>query len=320
MKTLSETLDNQPAISRPLRACRLAAILIATLSIARCSARAAEAPLVLNLWPAKPPGETRDFPPEADQTKDTDKLIAGRRIIKLGNVSTPQIAVYRPAKAQDTGASVVICPGGGHNILAYDLEGTEVAAWLNTIGVTGIVLKYRVPFRDPDQRWRAAVQDAQRAMSLVRSKAAEWRLDPRRIGICGFSAGGEAAGLTALFLDQRQYAPLDDIDTISGRPDFALLIYAAGFVDQKTGVLRDHFKVTKDCPPTFFAHAWDDRVSVLNCLLLAAELKRAGVSIGVHVYPKGGHGYGLRRTEEPVTTWPDRAAEWLRASGVLETR
>src|SRR5690606_34350249 len=125
---------------------------------------AAAEPLTLDVWPGKPPGETKVLPPESDQTKPDDPLIAGRRIIKLGNVSTPQIAVYRPEKPN--GTSVVICPGGGHHILAYDLEGTEVAEWLNGIGVTGIVLKYRVPFRDPEARWRAAVQDAQRAMSL----------------------------------------------------------------------------------------------------------------------------------------------------------
>ena len=131
-------------------------------------------PLTMNVWPGKPPSETKDLPPEADQTKPDDRLIAGRRIIKLGNVSTPQLAIYRPAKEKDTGAAVVICPGGGHYILAYDLEGTEVAEWLNEIGVTGIVLKYRVPFRDPEKRWLSGVQDGQRAMSLVRSKAAEW--------------------------------------------------------------------------------------------------------------------------------------------------
>ncbi|MFN6049240.1 MAG: alpha/beta hydrolase, partial [Planctomycetia bacterium] len=176
------------------------------------SVQAAKPEITMNIWPAKAPGENKELPPEADITKDTDKLIAGRRIIKLGNVSTPQIAVYRPEKSKDTGASVVICPGGGHNILAYDLEGTEVAEWLNTVGVTGIVLKYRVPARDTNKRWIGAVQDAQRAVSLVRSKAAEWKLDPNRIGICGFSAGGETAGLTSLFLDERQYSPMDNVD------------------------------------------------------------------------------------------------------------
>jgi acetyl esterase/lipase len=301
-----------------MKACLLSALLISCLG---SLAPAAEPAQVLNLWPGRPPGETKELPPEADQTKDTDKLIAGRRIIKLGNVSTPQIAVYRPPKDKDTGASVVIAPGGGHHILAYDLEGTEVAEWLNSIGVTGIVLKYRVPSRTPDgKRWLAAVQDAQRAMSLVRSKTGEWQLDPQRIGILGFSAGGETAGLTALFFNERQYPPLDAVDQVSSRPDFAVLIYSGGIVDQKTGVLRDYVKVPKDCPPMFFAHAWNDNVSVLNSLLLGAELKKAGVPAAMHLYPTGGHGYGLRRTEEPVTTWPDRATEWMRASGWLEKK
>ena len=151
---------------------------------------AATPAVTLDVWPGTPPGETKPLPPEADQTKDTDKLIAGRRIIKLGNVSRPQLAVFRPAREKDTGAAVVICPGGGFNILAYDLEGTEVAEWLNSLGVTGIVLKYRVPARDPERRWLAAVQDAQRAMSIVRSHAGDWGIDPKRIGILGFSAGG----------------------------------------------------------------------------------------------------------------------------------
>jgi acetyl esterase/lipase len=288
-----------------------------TLLVAALPLRA-DPPITFNLWPGQPPGETKALPPEADQTKDTDKLIAGRRIIKLGNVATPQLAVYRPEPAKQTGTAVIIAPGGGHNILAYDLEGTEVAAWLNTLGVTGIVLKYRVPARDPQKRWLAAVQDAQRAVSLVRGRAAEWKVNPARIGVLGFSAGGETAGLAALFYNQRQYEAVDPMDQISCRPDFALLIYPGGFVDQKTGILRDHVKVPENCPPMFLAHAWDDNVTVLNSLLLGVELRKARVPVAMHLYPTGGHGYGLRRTEEPVTTWPDRAAEWLRHNGWLK--
>ncbi len=284
-------------------------------------ATAAPAPLVLNVWPGKPPGETKPLPPEADQTKDTDKLIAGARIIKLGNVSTPQLAVYRPAKDKDTGASVVICPGGGFNILAYDLEGTEVATWLNSIGVTAIVLKYRVPFRDPQKRWLAAVQDTQRAMSIVRSRAAEWQLDPKRIGLLGFSAGGVAAGYTALFGAARQYDALDATDQVSSRPDFALLIYTAYFVERGQNALNPNlpFAITKEAPPMFFVHAFDDGVPVQNALLLAAELKKVEVPVEVHVYDTGGHGYGLRHVPElPVTTWPKRAEEWLARRGLLK--
>ncbi len=274
-------------------------------------------PLTINVWPGKPPGDSIELPPEADQTKPQDRLIAGRRIIKLGNVSTPQLAVYRPAKNKDTGAAVVICPGGGHHILAYDLEGTEVAEWLNEIGVTGIVLKYRVPFRDPDKRWFAAVQDAQRAMSLVRSKASEWELDPKRIGILGFSAGGQVAGLASVMLEQRQYEPLDEVDKVNCRPDFTVLVYPGG-LDEKGPKLREEVKVTKDSPPMFFVHAFDDGASVFNTLLLATELKKVGVTAEVHVYAIGGHGYGLRHVDgQPVTDWPKPCETWLKTTGII---
>jgi acetyl esterase/lipase len=283
------------------------------------SASLAATPTILNIWPGKPPGETKELPPEVDLTKDTDKLIAGKRIIKLGNVSTPQIAVYKPEKSKDTGASVIICPGGGHHILAYDLEGTEVAEWLNTIGVTGIVLKYRVPFRDPDKRWGAAVADAQRTVSLVRSKAAEWNLDPKRIGICGFSAGGETAGLTSLFLEERQYTAADDVDKVSCKPDFAILIYPGGFDTKGQAQIRVKDKVTKDTPPMFLIHAIDDPVTANNSLALAVELKKAGVSTELHIYDAGGHGYGLRLVNTlPITTWPKRCEEWMQRRGLLK--
>jgi acetyl esterase/lipase len=283
------------------------------------SASLAATPTILNIWPGKPPGETKDLPPEIDLTKDTDKLIAGKRIIKLGNVSTPQIAVYKPEKSKDTGASVIICPGGGHHILAYDLEGTEVAEWLNTIGVTGIVLKYRVPFRDPEKRWGAAVADAQRAVSLVRSKAAEWNLDPKRIGICGFSAGGETAGLTSLFLEERQYTAADDVDKVSCKPDFAILIYPGGFDTKGQAQMRESIKVTKDTPPMFLIHAFDDPVTANNSLALAVELKKVGVPTELHIYDAGGHGYGLRLVNTlPITTWPKRCEEWMQRRGLLK--
>jgi acetyl esterase/lipase len=283
------------------------------------SASLAATPTILNIWPGKPPGETKELPAEVDLTKDTDKLIAGKRIIKLGNVSTPQIAVYKPEKSKDTGASVIICPGGGHHILAYDLEGTEVAEWLNTIGVTGIVLKYRVPFRDPEKRWGAAVADAQRAVSLVRSKAAEWNLDPKRIGICGFSAGGETAGLTSLFLEERQYTSVDDVDKVSCKPDFAILIYPGGFDTKGQAQMRESIKVTKDTPPMFLIHAFDDPVTANNSLALAVELKKAGVSTELHIYDAGGHGYGLRLVNTlPITTWPKRCEEWMQRRGLLK--
>jgi acetyl esterase/lipase len=273
----------------------------------------------LDVWPGPPPGETRTLPPEAAQTRPTDRLVAGRPVIRLGNVSTPQLAVFRPDPRLDTGAAVIICPGGGFNILAYDLEGTEVAAWLNGLGVTGIVLKYRVPARDPARRWLAAVQDAQRAMSLVRSKAGEWGLRADRLGILGFSAGGATAAYTAL-ASERLYPAGDAIDTVAWRPDFALLVYPAGFVERGQTTLSGVMPVGPGAPPMFLVHAFDDNVPVQNTLLLAAELRRHGGSAEVHVYDAGGHGYGLRPDPAlPVTSWPERAAAWLQRRGLLET-
>lgn len=281
---------------------------------------AAADPITLNIWPDKPPGPARELPAEADQTKPDDKLIAGRRIIKLGNVATPQIAVYKPAAEIDTGAAVVICPGGGHYILAYDLEGTEVAEWLNSIGITGIVLKYRVPKRKQGERWEMAVQDAQRTVSLVRSNAKQWRIDAERIGILGFSAGGETAGRVSIFGDdERQYQAVDAIDKVSCRPDFSVLVYAAGFVGEDK-MLKADIKITAKTPPAFFANTFDDFVEPLNSLLYAAELRRAGVQTEIHLFAKGGHGYGLRHVDGlPVTDWPKACEAWLKAIGVIQS-
>lgn len=268
--------------------------------------------LVQPIWPGKPPGETKELPPERDTTKPDQKDPGGKPIIRLTNVSIPTVSVYRPTPDKDTGTSVIICPGGGHNILAFNHEGTETAEWLTTLGVTGIVLKYRVPTRTPDgKRWLGAVQDAQRAMSLVRTNAKEWKLDPERIGILGFSAGGETAGLTSYFAD-RQYEPLDAVDEAPFRPDFSLLIYPAYF--EKKGEptkIREDVSITKNAPPTFLVHAWDDPVTVFSSLHIATELRKAGVPTELHVYATGGHGYGMRDTGEPVNSWPQRAAEWL---------
>ena len=281
------------------------------------SALAAE-PITLNVWPGNPPGETRALPPEADTQKPTDSLIAGKTVAKIGNVSTPTLAIYKPEKSKDTGAAVIICPGGGHRILALDLEGTEVAVWLNSIGVTGIVLKYRVPWRDDNKHWLAAVQDAQRAVSTVRSKSSEWGLDAKRIGILGFSAGGETAALTGLFTE-RQYTAIDEIDKVSARPDFAVLVYPGGLLVRNEPRLQEYVRATKETPPFFFAHANDDGVSVLNSVLLFAELKKAGVPAELHAYASGGHGFGLRyEAGKPNTTWPERCREWMKAGGFLK--
>jgi acetyl esterase/lipase len=292
----------------------LAAVSV-TLLTSQVSARAAE-PITLNLWPSRPPGKSVELPPESDLSKPNEGLVAGKPLIRLGNVTTPQLVVYRPEPAVDTGSAVVICPGGGHHILAWDLEGTEVAEWLNTLGVTGIVLKYRVPARNPDKRWEAAVQDAQRAISVVRSRAAEWKLDPQRIGILGFSAGGETAARCAVH-EERTYEKVDSADEQSTRPDFALLIYPAYLCEKGDDRLREDLPVTKSAPPAFLVHTFDDPVTPQSSLLLASRLKQLGVSAELHMYATGGHGYGLRKSEKPVSEWTLPAQAWLRGRGLL---
>lgn len=282
-------------------------------------AQAAE-PRVIPLWPEKPPGETRELPPEIDTTKPTDNLIAGRRLMRVGNVSIPSLTVYPAPAEKATGTSIIICPGGGHHILAWDLEGTEVAEWLNSIGVTAFVLKYRVPSRaegNNEPRWRAAVQDAQRALGVVRSRAKEFSLNPEKIGIMGFSAGGETALLAAVF-EQRTYEHRDAAETVPHRPAFAGLIYAAGAVDRQTHARHDYLKITTNTPPMFIAHTYDDFVPVENPIVVFQELKQAGVSAELHIYSEGGHGYGLRETSQPITTWHHRMADWLRVKGWLD--
>ncbi|MDA0346920.1 MAG: alpha/beta hydrolase [Verrucomicrobia bacterium] len=210
-------------------------------------------PSTFNIWPGTAPGEIKELPPEADTTNSDSKKIAGKRLIRLGNVSTPQITIFKPEPAIDTGTSVIIAPGGGFNILAYDLEGTEVAEWLNTIGVTGIVLKYRVPARNVNNRWKSAVQDAQRTVSLVRAEAERIGIEPNKIGLMGFSAGAMSSGLTAL-LNERQYPPIDGYDQVSFKPDFVGIIYLGSFIHNEPGV-----EISPDLPPFFMAVAHDDR-------------------------------------------------------------
>ena len=273
--------------------------------------------MVVDVWPGKAPGEKGDIGEE----KFLDQKAGEKQVKRLTNVSRPTLTIFRPAKDKDTGAAVVICPGGGYNILAWDLEGEEVAAWLNSIGVTGIVLKYRVPRRPTDAKGEPPIgplQDAQRAMSLVRTKSKEWGIDPKRIGILGFSAGGHLAAAATTNYDQRAYEALDDVDKQSCRPDFAVLVYPAYLVAKDKDELTPQIKVTKETPPVFFAHAGNDGVKAENSVVMYLALKKAGVPAELHVYSTGGHGFGLRKSDNACSTWPDRAGEWLKALGFLK--
>jgi acetyl esterase/lipase len=272
---------------------------------------------VIELWPNGAPGEKGDLGEEKDTTKPTDNLIAGKRLVRLGNVSKPIINIYRPPRRKDTGAAVLVCPGGGYHILALDLEGTEVCEWLNSIGITAVLLKYRVPKRPGVEKHAPALQDAQRALGIVRHRAKEFGIDPARIGALGFSAGGHLSALLSTGDSQRSYATVDDADSVNCRPDFVILIYPGGLTVKEQGdKIASELKVTTNTPPTFIVMAQDDLVRIENAL----SLKTAKVPVELHVYPTGGHGYGLRPTKDLVTTWPQRATEWLRSRGLLEKK
>lgn len=292
--------------------------LCAAIWIGNCTVGAEPRPI--SLWPEKAPGEKATLPPEADVTKPTDDLIAGRPVIRIGNVSTPTLAVYRPDPAKNTGAAVLVCPGGGYYILAMDLEGSEVCEWLNSIGVTGILLKYRVPRREGQPMYTAPLQDAQRALGLVRQQAGALGIDPHRIGVLGFSAGGHLAAVLSNNHDTRTYPVVDAADQLSCRPDFTVLVYPAYLTDQAQGdQLVPELPVSAaNTPPACLIMAQDDPIRVENVTSYYLALKSAGVPAEVHLYPKGGHGYGMRRTAVAVTTWPDRVADWMKASGWLQ--
>lgn len=267
---------------------------------------------VIDLWPGTPPGPARETGLESDRTKPTDNKVAGKRLIRLGNVSVPQAHVFLPPADKRNGSAVVVCPGGGFSILAWDLEGTEVAEWLNSIGVTAIVLKYRVPTRGIDPKWLLPVQDAQRTISLVRSRAEKWGLAEDKTGVLGFSAGGKTAAMTAL-ATKRHYEPVDAVDKQSCTPNAAMLIYAAYLSEKENSQLPADVTVTKDSPPMFMVHAFDDPIPVQGSLLMSMALKQANVPSELHVYDTGGHGYGLRPVESaPVTSWPKRCEAWLK--------
>lgn len=273
--------------------------------------------LTLPLWPGAAPGAPANLPPEVDTTTAKDNLIAGRLVVRLGNVSVPTLTVYQP-KGAKSGAAVVVFPGGGYQILAIDLEGTEVCDWLNEAGVTCVLVKYRVPNTGPYPKSAAALQDAQRAIGLVRAHAAEWGIDPKRVGVLGFSAGGHLAAAVSTHYDKRLYDPVDAADALSCRPDFAVVVYPGYLaLSEQNMAANAEIKPTADTPPTFIVQAEDDPVHVENATNYFLQLKQAKVPAELHIYAEGGHGYGLRKTNLPVTRWPKLVEMWLRTIHVL---
>ena len=273
--------------------------------------------LTLPVWPGVAPGAPANPPAETDTTTAKDNLIAGKPLIRLGNVSTPTLTIYK-ATGNNTGAAVVVFPGGGYNILAIDLEGTEVCDWLTAAGINCVLLKYRVPGTGPYPKSPAALQDAQRSLGLVRQHAAEWGIDPKRIGVLGFSAGAHLAAALSTHYDKRLYDPIDAADQLTCRPDFAVIVYPGylALADKNFAPNAD-INPTAQTPPTFIVQAEDDPVHVENAVVYFLALKNAKVPAELHIYAQGGHGYGLRRTALPVTTWPQAVEVWLHTIGIL---
>jgi len=272
---------------------------------------------VLTLWPKGAPGTNTTTGPEADTSTATSTKTGGRPVVRLGNVSAPTLTVFAP-KEKNTDAAVVVFPGGSYKILAMDLEGTEVCDWLISRGITCVLLKYRVPDTGPYPKSDEALQDAQRAVGRVRAHAAEWKVDPKRVGVLGFSAGAHLATAVSTHYGIRLYPRVDDADDESCRPDFAVVVYPGYLaLAEKNFAFTPDIPVTRQTPPTFLVQAEDDPVHVENAVVYFLALKGAGVPAELHLYAKGGHGYGLRRTQLPVTGWPDRVDEWLKTIGMV---
>lgn len=267
--------------------------------------------LTLNLWPHGAPGARPSSGSEVDTTTTKDTLIAGKPVVRLGNVSTPTLTIYAPPQ-KNSGAAVVVFPGGSYRILAIDLEGSEVCDWLNTVGITCLLVKYRVPDSGPYPKSSAALQDAQRALRIVRSHADQWHIDAQRIGVLGFSAGAHLAAALSTHFDQRLYDPMDASDKVSCRPDFAVIIYPGYLaLAEQSFAPNPEIHVTSQTPPSFIVQAEDDPVHVENSTVYFLALKNAKVPAEMHLYANGGHGYGLRRTDLPITDWPKLVQTWL---------
>jgi acetyl esterase/lipase len=289
-------------------------LLAALISLAPFSGVGAEEPPVWKLWPGDVPGETKEIGEETAVASGSPKPIT-----RVSNVSQPTITLYRPAADKANGCAVIVCPGGGYHILAYDLEGTEVAQWLNSIGVTAVLLKYRVPRRNKEQPHAAPLQDAQRAIRLTRQNAKDWGIDPERIGVLGFSAGGHLTVMTGTHWDETTYPAVDEADRLSCRPDFLIPIYPAYLGDrEEPSKLSPLVRVDERTPPTFIAITQDDNDRAIYAALLLVALKKAKVPAELHVYSRGGHGYGLRVSDNPVSSWPQRCEDWMRVSGLLQ--
>jgi acetyl esterase/lipase len=285
---------------------------------------AAELPTILDLWPDGAPEESGQVGEERTRLSpklDRKQVEVTEPTRLITGVTKPTLTVCRPTKTKDTGTAILICPGGGYWDLYWQLEGEEVAAWLNSNGLTGIILKYRVPRRPDEPKGEPArrpFQDAQRAVSLVRSQAAGWGLHPQRIGIVGFSAGGHLALATATNFEQRTYEPRDEVDRVSSRPDFAIAVYSGYLKAKDKDELAPGIRIPAGTPPVFLAHGGADVISPPeHSVLMYLALRRASVPAELHIYAGAAHDFGVRGSDQPCSTWTDACLRWLRHQGFL---
>lgn len=286
------------------------------------SALAAE-PQVIDVWPGKTPGDMGIRGEETSRIHQSP-LVGPTKLIT--NVTKPTLTIYPAPKETNTGTAMVICPGGGYWDLYWELEGEEVAAWLNSQGMTGIILKYRCPRRPGDVKGEPPLGpqlDAQRAVSLVRSRAAEWGINPKRIGIVGFSAGGHLALATATGSAKRLYERIDAVDEVSCRPDFAVMCYSGYLKAKDKDEIRPGLQIPADTPPVFLAHASDDRESyggsiAENSVFMYVALKRAGIPTELHVFATGDHDFGVRQNDKLPSSWTNLCVRWLRSQDLLK--
>lgn len=307
----------------------LLALAIAALSAPMLPAQAPWQPAPghtqLPIWPGEPPNATPAKGPEVAATvvdsAGRPREVGGKPWVYVDRVSRPTMTVYSPEGA-NTGVAMVVFPGGGYNILAIDLEGSEVCDWLTTKGITCVLLKYRVPCvkTGPYRDCLTALQDAQRTIGLLRHQAAELHIDPRKIGVIGFSAGGHMVAATSTHFTKRLYAAVDAADSVSCRPDFAIALYPGHIAVPERGfAMNPDIRVTRRTPPTFLIQAENDPVDpVENSIVYHAALRKAGVPVELHLYATGGHAFGMRRTSAPITEWPQLVEQWLGTIGMIE--
>jgi len=284
---------------------------------------ATDPPLVIDVWPGKVPGDVGIAGQENSRIHQSP--ILGEPTKLITNVTKPTLTVYLPAKDKNTGTAMLICPGGGYHDLYWELEGEEVAAWLNSQGMTGIILKYRCPRRPGDVKGEpplGPLLDAQRAVSLVRSRASEWGIDPQRIGMVGFSAGGHLALATATSFEKRRYEPIDVIDKVSCRPDFAVLCYSGYLKAKEKDEIASGISIPATTPPIFLDHANDDSEKVggsnaEHSAFMYIALKRAKIPVELHIYASGNHDFGVRQNEKLPSSWTRLCVKWLNSQGFL---